>query len=106
MATKGVILNSMPSQAESITGRYKYNPRDELVKLANKTRTVYPLFNVFELSSNRFARLENFIHLTRELIVFNEELTLRKDGGLEIRNLVITYSLYENMFDRLKVNRL
>lgn len=35
--------------------------------------------------------------------MFNAELVKWKDNRYEIRNLIVTYHLYENLFSRLKV---
>lgn len=64
---------------------------------------MYVLFNLFELEVNRFANMEEFKTLAKEIVDFNQELDNWKKKNIEIKNLYLTYHLYQNLFSRMKV---
>ena len=66
-------------------------------------KELYPIFNLFELEMSRLCRYNTFMQLTHELKTFNDELEKWRLNKHDIKNIVITYHLYENLFSRLRV---
>lgn len=58
---------------------------------------------MFHLEASRLSKLDIFIELMNEVRMFNDELDNWKKKDQPIKNLRLTYSLYENLFSRLKV---
>lgn len=52
----------------------KYQPKPDVIALTQKSKYLYPLFNLFELEVNRFHNLPEFTKLEHEIVSFNEEL--------------------------------
>lgn len=77
--------------------------KPEVIALTHKPKFMYVLFNLFELEVNRFANMEEFKTLAKEIVDFNQELDNWKKKNIEIKNLYLTYHLYQNLFSRMKV---
>jgi hypothetical protein len=62
--------------------------------IVHKSKELYSYLNVFELQMSRFYKDTIFRALVQELDSFNNELKTWKEGSLQIKNVVMTYSLY------------
>jgi len=82
----------------------KNDVKSDVIALTVKPKFMYTLFNLFELEVNRFANLEEFKQLSGEIISFNQELDDWKKKNIEIKNLYLTFHLYQNLFSRMKVS--
>ncbi len=82
----------------------QYSLQPVAVALTHKSKFLYPLFNLFELEVNRFRTLPEFAKLTSEITAFNEELDEWKKKNKDIKNIFLTYHLYQNLFSRMKVH--
>lgn len=83
--------------------KMKYEPKPDVIALTHKSKYLYPLFNRFELEANRFHSLPEFARLEAEVLAFNEELEAWKHHDREVKNIFLTYNLYQNLFSRIKV---
>lgn len=77
--------------------------RPETIALTTKPKYLYPQFNFYELEVNRLASLPEYKALAGEITAFNQELDDWKRKNIEIRNLFVTYHLYQNLYSRMKV---
>ncbi len=67
------------------------------------SKNLFDIFPVFELEASRLIKMSQFISLIEEIQLFNDELNKWKKNQHEIKNIIVTYHLYENLFSRMKV---
>jgi hypothetical protein len=75
----------------------------EAIALTHRPKYLYPQFNLYEMEVNRLASLPEYKVLAAEISAFNKELEEWKKKNVEIRNLFVTYHLYQNLYSRMKV---
>jgi hypothetical protein len=66
-------------------------------------KNLFTPFSTYLLESSRAADAYEFLELVTEIKGFNMELEKWKKNEHDIKNVVITYHLYENLYSRLKV---
>lgn len=81
----------------------RFEPKHDAIALTHKPKFMYPQFNLYELEVNRLASLPEYKALAGEITAFNQELDDWKKRNIEIRNLFVTYHLYQNLYSRMKV---
>lgn len=81
----------------------EYQSRKDVKELTNVSKNLYNDFNIFQLEYSRLIKVPHFVQLMEEIKIFNDELDKWRKNQHDIKNLRITYHLYENLFSRLKV---
>ena len=95
-------LGRATSERKNLQPVHQVNP--EIQTLTIKNKELFRYFTTSQLEMSRLGRLKGYQQLIQELKDFNEELTKWKNNRHEIKNIVVTYHLYENLFSRLKVS--
>lgn len=81
----------------------EFQGRRDVKELTNVSKNLYNDFSIFQLECSRLIKFPHFAELMEEVKLFNDELDKWKKNQHDIKNLRITYHLYENLFSRLKV---